>query len=290
VRFDDKVIFITGGGSGLGRECALWWSEAGGSIVVTDLVEKRAHDVADQITAKGGTAMAIKVDVSKEAEVAAAVDQTIARFGRLDIMFANAGNAPAGMGTMTLDEFSEEQFDDVVNVVFKGVFYSGKHAARVMKPAGRGNIVVTISAAALNAYPGFSPYVAGKTGVVGLVRSMAFDFGEWGIRCNGLAPTHGMSPNFMMPPDAEVLGISYEEAMVAESGGTWNAKEMFPGPLKLGRPPSLKDNAAVATFLASDHSEYMSGVVIPSCDGGSFARTSIQFPENWALTDEATGQ
>jgi NAD(P)-dependent dehydrogenase (short-subunit alcohol dehydrogenase family) len=289
MRFDDKIIFITGGGSGLGRECALWWAESGGTIVVTDLIEKRANDVAAEITAKGGTALGIKADVTVEAEIAAAVDQTVERFGRLDIMFANAGKGVAGGGALTLDEFSEEQFDDVVDVVFKGAFFSGKHAARVMKPAGRGNIVMTISASALNAYPGFGPYVAGKTGAIGLVRSFAFDLGKFGIRCNGLAPTHGMSINFGMPPESDVLGLSYEEAMVADSG-TWNPQEMFPGPLKISRPPTLKDNAAVATFLASDYSEYMSGVVIPSCDGGSFARTSIQFPDGWHLDAPTTGK
>jgi NAD(P)-dependent dehydrogenase (short-subunit alcohol dehydrogenase family) len=288
MRFDDKIIFITGGGSGLGRECALWWAEAGGTVVVTDLVEKRAADVAAEINTKGGTAVAIRVDVAREAEVAAAVDRTVDRFGRLDIMFANAGKVQAGAGALTLDELTAEQFDDVVDVVFKGVFYCGKHAARVMKPAGRGNIVVTVSASGLNAYPGFGAYGAGKTGAMGLVRSMAYEFGRFGIRCNALAPTHGMSVNFMLDQDADVLGMSYEEAAVHQNGGTWSPREMFPGPLKVGRPPSLRDNAAVATFLASDHSEYMSGVVIPSCDGGSFARTSIPIPEAWTLTDQVS--
>ena len=288
MRFDEKVILITGGGSGLGRECALWWAEAGGTIAVTDLVEQRAVDVAAEINGKGGTAVAHRVDVASEADVAAAVDRTVERFGRLDVMFANAGKVQAGAGALTLDELTAEQFDDVVDVVFKGVFHCGKHAARVMKPAGRGNIVVTISASGLNAYPGFGAYGAGKTGAMGLVRSMAYEFGRFGIRCNALAPTHGMSANFMMPPDAPVLGLSYEEAAVADSGAAWDPTAMFPGPLKVSRPPSLKDNAAVATFLASDHSEYMSGIVIPSCDGGSFARTSIPIPEAWTLADQVS--
>jgi NAD(P)-dependent dehydrogenase (short-subunit alcohol dehydrogenase family) len=288
MRFDDKVIVITGGGSGLGRECALWWAEAGGTIVVTDLVEKRATDVAAEITGKGGTGIGLKVDVARESEVAAAVDQTVERFGRLDVMFANAGKVQAGAGALTLDELTDEQFDDVVDVVFKGVFYCGKHAARVMKPAGGGNIVVTLSASGLNAYPGFAAYGAGKTGAIGLVRSMAYEFGRFGIRCNALAPTHGMSINFMLDPGADVLGMSYEEAALAQSGGTWNPQETFPGPLKVDRPPSLRDNAAVATFLASDHSAYMSGIVIPSCDGGSFARTSIPIPEAWTLADQVS--
>jgi NAD(P)-dependent dehydrogenase (short-subunit alcohol dehydrogenase family) len=284
-RFDGKVIFITGAGSGLGRECAYWWAEEGASIVATDVVEKRAVAVAEQINEKGGKALAIKVDVGVEAEVESAVAQAVEEFGRIDVMFANAGKPVEGFGSVLFEDVSEAQWDDVNNAVYKGVFFCGKHAARVMKRQGGGNIVVTTSAGGLNAYPGFAAYNAGKAGAIGLVRSMAFDLGGYGIRVNGLAPTHGMSANFALPPDADVMGLSYEEAELAQAGADWDPKN-FPGPLKLARPPRLRDNAAVATFLASDDSEYMSGIVIPSCDGGSFARTSIVFPENWTLEDQ----
>ena len=286
--FAEKVIVVTGGGSGLGRECAKWWAEEGGKVVVSDLVEQRALRVAKEIADTGGTAVAIKADVALEAEVAAAVDLAVSEWGRLDIMFANAGKTVEGFGAILLEDISEAQFDDVNDVVYKGVFFSGKHACRVMKDAGGGNIVVTVSAGGLNAYPGFGPYCSGKAGAAGLVRSMAYDWGRYGIRVNGLAPTHGMSANFALPFDADVLGLSYEEAGLAESGGEWDPHTMFPGPLKVNRPPRLRDNAAVATFLASDDSAYMSGIVIPSCDGGNFARTSIPIPENWTLEDQVS--
>jgi len=285
-RFSDKVIVITGGGAGLGRECALLWGQEGGRIVVSDLVERRAHDVAKEITDKGGEAVACKADVTVESDVEAAVRLAVTTWGRLDIMFANAGKPPPGFGGVPLEDVTEADWDDVNDVVFKGVFLSGKHACRQMKAQGGGNIVVTISAGGLVAYPGFGAYCAGKAGAVGLVRSMAYDWGRYGIRVNGLAPTHGMSVNFALPPDAAVTGLSYEEAAVAEQGGVWDPRTMFPGPLKVGRPPRLRDNAAVATFLASDDSEYMSGVVIPSCDGGTMARTSIPIPERWTLEDQ----
>jgi NAD(P)-dependent dehydrogenase (short-subunit alcohol dehydrogenase family) len=285
-RFGDKVIVVTGGGSGLGRECARWWASEGGKVVVSDVVEERALRVAKEITEAGGQALGVRADVSVEAEVAGAVDAAVSEWERLDIMFANAGKAPEGFGAIPLEEVTEAQFDDVNDVVYKGVFFAGKHACRVMKEQGGGNIVVTVSSGGLNAYPGFGPYCSGKAGAAGLVRSMAYDWGRYGIRVNGLAPTHGMSVNFALPPDADVLGLSYEEAAVAEGGGAWDAFAMFPGPLKVDRPPSLRDNAAVATFLASDDSAYMSGLVIPSCDGGNFARTSIPTPENWTLEDQ----
>jgi NAD(P)-dependent dehydrogenase (short-subunit alcohol dehydrogenase family) len=285
--FANKVIVITGGGSGLGRECALRWAAEGASILVTDLIGARAEAVAKEITASAGTAIGRRADVGVEADMEAAVAAAVSAWGRLDVMFANAGRAPAGFGATPLEDVTEEDWDAVNAAVYKGVFFSGKHACRQMKTQGHGgNIVVTTSAGGLNAYPGFGPYNAGKAGAIGLIKSMAYDWGRYGIRVNGLAPTHGMSVNFAMPAEADVLGLSYEQAMLAENGGQWDPATMFPGPLKVGRPPGLGDNAAVATFLASDASQYMSGVIIPSCDGGSFARTSIPIPEAWSLEQE----
>jgi NAD(P)-dependent dehydrogenase (short-subunit alcohol dehydrogenase family) len=111
------------------------------------------------------------------------------------------------------------------------------------------------------------------------VKCLAFDLGKFGIRANALAPTHGMSVNFAMAPDAEVLGLSYEQAAAAEAGG-WDPGPS-PIPLKLGTPPTLGDNANVALFLASDESRYMSGVVVPATDGGTLSRVSINFEEQW---------
>ena len=99
----------------------------------------------------------------------------------------------------------------MTNVNFRGVFFSGKYACRAMKKQGFGNIVVTVSAAATNSYPGIAVYGAGKAGLLGLIRGMATDWGKYGIRVNGLAPTHGMSVNFGLPLSAPVEGLSYEE-------------------------------------------------------------------------------
>jgi NAD(P)-dependent dehydrogenase (short-subunit alcohol dehydrogenase family) len=284
-RFAGKSIVITGGGAGLGRECALKWGAEGGRIVVTDLVEERAQAVAKEVEAAGGEAVSLTTDVRIEADVEQAVAVAVENFGRLDIMFANAGRSiPGGP---SIEDTTEEQWDDVTNTVYRGVFFSGKHACRQMKKQRSGNIVVTTSAAGINAYPvGFGAYAAGKAGAIGLVRSMATEWGKYGIRVNGLAPTHGMSINFALPLDAPVLNKSYEEFALEQSGEAWH-DDRFVGPLKVGRPPGLKDNAVVATFLASDDSAYMSGLILPACDGGNFAMTSIRFPDSWSLEDEA---
>jgi NAD(P)-dependent dehydrogenase (short-subunit alcohol dehydrogenase family) len=292
-RFENKVIAITGGGSGLGRLCAKNWAAEGGKIVVSDVVESRAKTVAEEITADGGTAIGLMADVRSDSDMELLVKTAVDNFGRLDIMFANAGKAPAGFGLVPFEDTPVEDFRDVNAVVYDGVFYACRQACRQMKSQGDGGVmVVTVSAGGHNAYPGFGAYCAGKAGAAGLVRNMAYDWGRYGIRVNGLSPTHGMSVNFAMPPEVEPTGMSYEEAALAGIGpmagepAQWDPFTMFPGPLKVNRPPALQDNANVATFLASDESQYMSGIVIQSCDGGSFARTSIPIPEAWTLEDQ----
>jgi len=140
-----------------------------------------------------------------------------------------------------------------------------------MKKQRRGTILAVSSMAGFVAYPGFPGYAAAKHGVNGLVKGMSLSLGGYGIRANALCPAHGMSINFAMPPDADVLGKSYEQMQPWDPASTSI-------PLKLDRPPSLRDNANAALFLASDESAYMSGVCLPATDGGNLARTSIIFP------------
>src|SRR5262249_24891392 len=145
-----------------------------------------------------------------------------------------------------------------------GVFFTAKHSVAPMRANGGGSIVVTSSAAGLTTYPGFGIYAASKAGANGLVRRLAQDLGKDGIRANAICPTHGMSASFMPGAPPDVMGLSYEEAAVA-GGNAWDSAN-FPSPLKVNRPPSLKDNAYAALFLASDESQYMSGVAFPTCD------------------------
>lgn len=281
MRLADKTVVITGAGSGLGREAALLFAREGANVVVTDLIEQRATAVASQIRENGNKAIGLGTDVRSEADLDAAVATAVSQFGRLDIMFANAGVPPEGFGAVPLEEFSLEAWHAVNDVVLTGVFLSCKAAVKAFKRQGDGgNIVVTGSAGGTTAYPGFFSYCAGKGGAHMLVKALSLDLGRFGIRINALAPTHGMSVNFAMPPDAEVLGISYEEAEAAKNG-MWDPNSA-PIPLKLNRPPRLADNAAVALFLASDDSQYMSGVVIPAADGGTLSRVAMTFEDTWA--------
>jgi len=127
-RFVDKVILITGGGAGLGRLWAQLWADEGGKIVVTDLLEQRALRVAKEIEDAGAIAVGIRADVTRESDVAVAVDLAVSTWGRLDVMFPNAGKPVAANGAIALEDFTEEQWNDVNDVVFKGVFFSANEA------------------------------------------------------------------------------------------------------------------------------------------------------------------
>jgi NAD(P)-dependent dehydrogenase (short-subunit alcohol dehydrogenase family) len=278
-RLAGKIAMITGAGSGLGREVALLFGREGATVLVTDLIGQRAIDVAKELERMDVRALSMTVDVTREEQVEAAVLCAVKDFGQLDIMHANAGVGITGQGAIPFEDTTAESWDAVNDVNLKGVFFCIKHAARAMKLTGGGSIVATSSAASLAAYPGMSIYSAGKGGVNALVRGAAFDLGRYGIRVNAILPTHGMSINFALPPDADVLGKSWEEMDPA-----WNPA-YAPMPLKLARPPRLADNAYPVLFLASDEAQYISGVCLPTADGGTMSRTAIQFPEGWSLEE-----
>jgi NAD(P)-dependent dehydrogenase (short-subunit alcohol dehydrogenase family) len=275
MRLADKVVLITGAGSGLGRESSVLFAAEGARVAVVDIDADRAKETATFVEQAGGTAIPLVADVSAESEIAAAVDATIGQFGRLDVMWANAGITVPGRGAVLIEDLTEEAWDEVLGTNLKGVFFSCKHAVRVMKPNGGGTILATSSAASLVAYPGMAAYMASKGGVNALVKGLSMELGQFGIRINAVCPTHGMSPNFFLGKGFPVVGRSYEEI-----AGPWDPS-VSPIPLKLNRPPTLRDNANVALFLASDDSAYMSGVCLPATDGGTLSRVAMFFPDNW---------
>lgn len=282
MRLQDKVIAITGSGSGLGREAALLFSSEGAKIVTSDVVPGRAQKVAQEVIDAGGQAVGIDADVRIEADMARLVATTVERFGRIDVMWGNAGIPEPGFGMQPLTESLLDDWNNIFATNVTGIYLAWKHAAKWMIANGRtGTLLATTSAAAFTAYPGFPMYAASKAAANGLVRAAALEFGKFGIRAIGFAPTHGMSVNFALPPDAEVLGKSYEEM------SPWDPDKRAM-PLRLNRPPTLRDNANVALFLASDESQYMSGQTLHSADGGQFARTSIVFPTDTGESGDIT--
>lgn len=282
MRLADKVVVITGSGSGLGRDAALLFAAEGASVFTSDLVPGRAQTVAKEVEAAGGTAVGTDADVRAEADIERLVSEALDAYGRIDVMWGNAGIPEPGFGMQQFIDSQLEDWNNIFSVNATGIYLAWKHAAKWMVTNGRpGTLLATTSASAFVAYPGFPMYTASKAAANGLVRAAAMELGKYGIRANALCPTHGMSVNFALPPEAEVLGKSYEEM------SPWNPDNRAM-PLRLDRPPTIRDNANLALFLASDESAYMSGQTIQSADGGTFARTSIAFPTDTGQSDDIT--
>lgn len=281
MKLRDKVALITGAGSGLGRHSAQLFAEEGAKVAIVDVDADRAEQTLKLVEQQGGEAIALTADVADRSQITGAVDATVEAFGKLDIAWANAGvvsrgGVPtvAGGETVLFEDLTEADWHHVLGVNLSGVVFTAQAAVPHLKANGGGTILATSSAASLVAYHDIAMYSATKAGVNGLVRGLSLDLGPYGIRVNAIAPTHGMSPNFLMPPGSPVVGQSYEE-----SAGPWNPT-VSPIPLKLPRPPSLSDNAKVALFLVSDDSGYISGATLGATDGGTLSRVGMWFEED----------
>ena len=270
MRLLDKVVVITGAGHGLGRDASRLFAAEGAKVVATDVVDTHVKTVAEEIRSAGGEAVHARADVTDPDDMTAAVQTAVDTFGRLDVMYCNAGIPEVGFGSVSFVDTPLEAFHRVIEVNLTGVFLGAQAAARqFIAQGGGGTIVVTTSAAGLVAYPGFRSYVAAKSGANGLVKALAVELGAHGIRVNALCPFHGMSANFAGGVEDAPLEQSYEEM-----AGSWD-KSAAPMPLKIDRAPTMRDSAYVALFLASDESAYMSGVCIPTTDGGTFAKVAL---------------
>jgi NAD(P)-dependent dehydrogenase (short-subunit alcohol dehydrogenase family) len=281
MKLKDKVTLITGAGSGLGRHCAQMFAAEGAKVAIVDIDSDRAEQTLKLVTEADGDAIAITADVADREQITAAANQTVEHYGKLDIAWANAGvvsrggvPSVAGGEFVAFEDLTEADWQHVLGVNLSGVVYTAQAAVPHLKANGGGTILATSSAASLVAYHNIAMYSATKAGVNGLVRGLALDLGRFGIRVNAIAPTHGMSPNFLMPPGSPVVGQSYEEV-----AGPWNPT-VSPIPLKLPRPPSLSDNAKVALFLVSDDSAYLSGTTLGATDGGTLTRVGMWFDED----------
>lgn len=281
MKLNGKVALITGAGSGLGRISSQLFTAEGAKVAIVDIDGDRAEQTLKLVTEGGGDAIAITADVADREQITAAVNQTVEHYGKLDIAWANAGivsrggvPSVAGGEFVAFEDLTEDDWQHVLGINLSGVVYTAQAAVPHLKANGGGTILVTSSAASFVAYHNIAMYSATKAGANGLVRGLSLDLGRHGIRVNAIAPTHGMSPNFLMPPGSPVVGQSYEEV-----AGPWNPT-VSPIPLKLPRPPSLSDNAKVALFLVSDDSAYISGATIGATDGGTLSRVGMWFEED----------
>jgi 3-oxoacyl-[acyl-carrier protein] reductase len=250
VELRGRVAVVTGAGSGIGRATALAFAGAGAQVVVVDVREDAAAAVAQELAAAGSEALAITADVSTAAGNQRAVEDTLARFGRLDVFHANAGvpQAPAAV-----EEVDEATFDRIMAVNVRSVFLAARAVAPALKRQRRGVFLATASTSALRPRPGVQSYSASKGAVVALVKSLALEWAPFGVRAVSIAPVATDTP--MLPRFSGKTAI--DDALLAKYLPT----------IPLGRLNTPEDVARVAVFLASDAAAMMTGTCV-EVDGG----------------------
>jgi len=251
-RLAGKVALVTGGASGIGEATVRLFVAEGASVVIADLQDERGGRVAGELGARAAYAHA---DVSREAEVQAAVEAAVRRYGRLDCIFNNAGYGGVGG---RIAEIPVEGFDETLGVLLRGVFLGMKHAAPVMRRQGGGSIISTASIAGLRTGLGPHVYSAAKAAVIHLTRSVAMELGEHNIRVNCICPGGIATPIF-----GKGLGLSPERAeeIVPLMKGVLENLQ----PIKRSGLPD--DIAQAALWLASDDSTFVNGHALV-VDGG----------------------
>lgn len=241
-QLEEQVAVITGGGSGIGAATAALLAAAGAAVAILDRDEAAAAAQVQKLLAHGARALALPVDVSRRADIAAALDKVVSTYGRLDIMVNNAG---VTRPSRTL-EVSEELWDHVIGVNLTGVFWGCQAAFRYMKEAGYGRILTTSSTSSLGSFANAS-YASTKAGVVAMTRSLAMEFGKYGVTVNAVGP--GMIETPMTD------NVSQE------------IKARWIGKTAVGRLGEPIDIARVFLFLALPGSSYITGQMI-FVDGG----------------------
>ncbi len=255
-RMKDKVAIVTGAaprgdGLGNGMACALMFAQEGAKVVLVNRKREKADALADKIRAAGGEAHVIACDVTAEDQVEAMVAETLATYGRLDVLHNNAGIGGGG----PLEKTDMSSWQKVIGLNMTGVMLCCKAAVRAMRASGNGGSIINISSIAgaaglLRDSGGALAYTATKAGLHGITMSIAADYAKEGIRCNTL-----------------VVGSVYTP-MVAHQGEEARQRRALAVPLRT--EGTAWDVAYAATFLASDESRWITGIELP-VDGGLLA-------------------
>lgn len=259
----DQVAIITGAGRprGMGWATALKLAEKGAHVAITDITptkEDRANleTAAAQVRQLGVQALAITVDVTDPAQVAACVKQTMATFGRVDILFNNAGVAEPGAGPFL--EITPEGWNKTWQVNVMGMVHFCRAVIPVMLEQGGGSIINNASLAGLGVIGGLSAYTASKYAVIGLTKSIAAEYGAHGVRCNATCP--GLIDTDMGRLEvqlyADMEGMSLEES-----------EEWLTEPVAMKRWAQPAEVAEAVAFLASPAASYITGVALPVAGG-----------------------
>jgi NAD(P)-dependent dehydrogenase (short-subunit alcohol dehydrogenase family) len=247
-RLKGKVAVITGAASGIGRATAIKFAGEGAAVVIADLNVEGGEAAVRDCKENGGRAVFHKTDVSAEAEIKALIGRAIKEFGRLDIIYNNAGIVGA---TGSIEQTSVEDWDKSHAILLRGVFLGMKHAAPELRKAGGGSIISTASVAGIRGLLGVHAYCAAKAGVVNLTRSVALELAKDKIRVNCICPGGINTP-----------------ILHRNQPGAKDAMEQWMATVQpIQRAGNPEDIAGMALYLASDDSEFVTGQAMV-VDGG----------------------
>ena len=241
--FTDRVVLVTGAGSGMGKATALAFAKEGATVVVNDIDEKAIRSVAQEIKDMGRKSLAVKCDVSNSREVREMFDQIVKQFGTLHILVNSAGVIG---NTALLEDTLEEEFDHTMDINLKGVFLCSKAAVPLMKKNKYGKIVNVSSTSAKRIASGAGgEYAASKAGVLSLTRTFAYELAPYGINVNAICPGRTVTPMAVETPE-------HKERLKK---------------IPIGRYGTAEDQANVIILLCSDRASYVVGQHI-DVDGG----------------------
>lgn len=265
MRLENKVAIITGAGSGIGAASARRFVEEGAKVLIADMQDDKGQAVADEL---GDRAAFLHVDVTREDQVQAGVDEAMSTWGRLDVIFNNAG---FGGALGSIETTSVEDFDLTFDVLVKGVFFGIKHAIPAMRESGGGSIINTASVAGLQT--GYSPhlYSVAKAAVIHLTKSVALEVGQDNIRCNCICP------GIIATPLAAGHPATTDEQLAKMKKGLGKTQV-------LGRIGDPVDIANAAVYLASDESSFVTGHA-QVVDGGAYAGKPWARQGDWITGD-----
>ncbi len=249
MKLKDKVAIITGAGAGIGRASALRFASEGAKVAAVDLNADTVKAVADEIRKSGGIAECYAADVSRSADVVRVVTQVVESFGRVDILFNNAGIVPHGK----IHQTTEQEWDRTMAINVKSMYLLCHEVVPVFQRQRGGVILNTASATALKMVPDRAAYTASKGAVVALTRTMALDHVKDNIRVNCLCPGTVDTPS--LRDRLTALG-DYEKA-----------REQFIARQPMGRLGTAEEIAEAALYLVSDEAAFVTGIALP-IDGG----------------------